>query len=425
MKLLKLKSTGSEVQLLQLALNRALGTTLDTDGVFGDATRNAVMRFQAENGLSADGIAGKATLTALTPWFTGTYVHRVRQGDTLWSVARLFGASLPDIIAANPELDPEHLGIGQRLNVPLPFAVVPTDIDWCSSLVGYCVRGLSLRYPFLKTGSIGSSVMSKPLYSLSLGTGSGRVIYNATHHANEWLTTPLLMKYIEQLCAAYQSGGDIFGQSAQELLLRSTLHFVPAVDPDGIDLVTGALSDGEYFEKARRIAMRYPDIPFPDGWKANIEGVDLNLQYPADWEIARDNKFALGFISPAPSDYVGTAPLTAPESRAMYDFTLSVSPSMVLAYHSQGRVIYRKFTDHEPPRSKEIADIFSAVSGYSVEETPFASGFAGYKDWFIEAFDRPGYTIEVGRGRNPLPLSDFDRIYAENIGILTYAALLA
>jgi len=56
-------------------------------------------------------------------------------------------------------------------------------------------------------------------------------------------------------------------------------------------------------------------------------------------------------------------------------------------------------------------------------ETPYASSFAGYKDWFIQQFRRPGYTIEVGTGENPLPLEQFDEIYLDNLGILVVAAL--
>ena len=52
------------------------------------------------------------------------------------------------------------------------------------------------------------------------------------------------------------------------------------------------------------------------------------------------------------------------------------------------------------------------------------SSNAGYKDWFIQAFDRPGFTIEAGRGKNPLPISDFDTLYKENLPILTYGALV-
>ena len=108
----------------------------------------------------------------------------------------------------------------------------------------------------------------------------------------------------------------------------------------------------------------------------------------------------------------------------MYDFTLSLSPQLTLAYHTQGEVIYWRYLDLEPRGARDIADTFAAVSGYSAEDTPFASGFAGDKDWYIRDFDRPGYTVEAGLGQNPLPLSQFDKIYADNLGILTLSMLL-
>lgn len=412
------------MELLQLALNRAGYGELATDGVFGNLTRNAVVRFQAANGLSADGIVGPATHRALTPWYTGYAIHRVRRGDTLWSLAQLYGSSLDAIRIANPNVNAENLQIGSIINVPLAFSVVPTTISYSSPLIAFCVRGIAARYPFVRTGELGRSVMGKPLWYMSMGTGENRVFYNASHHANEWITTPVLLKFAEQLARAYAYGENMFGESAAEIFNYASIYIAPAVNPDGIDLVTGELDSGEYYENARRIAANYPFIPFPSGWKANIQGIDLNLQYPAGWEQARENKFAQGFVSPAPSDYVGTAPLVAPESRAMYDFTLSLSPRLILAYHTQGEVIYWKFLDYEPRNSLAIAETFSAVSGYAVANTPFESGFAGYKDWFIQDFNRPGYTIEAGSGVNPLPISDFNKIYSDNLGILVYGALV-
>ncbi len=424
MKILKNGSRGPSVELLQLALNRAGFGPLNTDGIFGDLTKNAVIRFQGANGITADGIAGPQTQQALMPWYTGFYVHRVRRGDTLWKIAQQHGTTLEAILTANPNINPENLQVGNSVVVPLAFDVVPTTINYSSQLIAYCVRGLNARYPFTGAGEIGKSVMGKPLWYLSFGNGENKVFYNASHHANEWITTPVVLKFFEDLCKAYVSGGNIFDQSAAEIFSYASIYIAPAVNPDGIDLVTGELTEGEYYRNAVRISNNYPAIPFPEGWKANIRGIDLNLQYPAEWETARRNKFALGFVSPAPSDYVGTAPLVAPESRAMYDFTLALSPRLTLSYHTQGRVIYWKFLDYEPENSRAIADTFALVSGYEVEETPYASGFAGYKDWFIQDFNRPGYTIEAGLGRNPLPISDFGRIYAENLGILTYGALV-
>ena len=86
-------------------------------------------------------------------------------------------------------------------------------------------------------------------------------------------------------------------------------------------------------------------------------------------------------------------------------------------------MIYWQFRDYEVPGARELGEAFAAASGYALEDTPYESSFAGYKDWFIQDFRRPGYTIEVGSGINPLPIGQFDEIYADNIGILTIAAL--
>lgn len=154
-------------------------------------------------------------------------------------------------------------------------------------------------------------------------------------------------------------------------------------------------------------------------WKLiNLTGVDLNLQFPAGWENAKEIKYAQGFNRPAPRDFVGYGPLTAPESVALYNFTLRHNFSLMITYHTQGRVIYYQYQDQTPPRSKEIANEFAKISGYTAEEVPKNSSFAGFKDWFILYYNRPGFTIEVGLGENPIPVSQFAGIYRENLGIL-------
>lgn len=424
MKLLKLGSIGPAVQLLQLALVRAGQGNLATDGIFGTATQYALRQFQSRRGLTPDGVAGATTHRALLPYYTGYAIHNVARGDTLSAIAAMHGSSVPAIELANPGVSAQNLPVGAALVVPLGFDVVPTNVDCSAALIGYCVRGLAARYPFITTDEIGKSVMGRPLWSLRLGRGENRVLYSAAHHANEWITALVILKFAEELAKAYASGGLISGQSAAELLDYASLFLVPAVNPDGIDLVTGELSAGEFYEGALRIAAAYPQYPFPLGWKANIRGVDLNLQYPAGWEQARAIKAELGVTSPAPADFVGTAPLTAPEVRAMYDYTLAVDPALTLAYHTQGEVIYWRYADFNPPGAEEIGRAFARLSGYALEDTPYASGFAGYKDWYIQTYDRPGYTMECGLGENPLPLSQFDGIYRANLPVLVFGALV-
>ena len=152
--------------------------------------------------------------------------------------------------------------------------------------------------------------------------------------------------------------------------------------------------------------------------------MDLNLQFPAGWEQAKEIKFAQGFNKPAPRDYVGTGPLTAPEAISVYNFTLSYNFSLVISYHTQGKIIYWQFQDYTPEISQDIVRAFSEVSGYSPEDTPLNSSFAGYKDWFIQNYSRPGFTVEAGEGENPLPISQFDEIYRDNIGILVLGMVL-
>ena len=162
------------------------------------------------------------------------------------------------------------------------------------------------------------------------------------------------------------------------------------------------------------------------GWKfLKLTGVDLNLQFPAGWEQAREIKYSQGFTSPAPRDFVGYGPLTEPESLAVYNFTLSHSFRLVISYHTQGLEIYWNFQNINPPRGFEIGTRFSNVGGYTLANVPFNSSFAGYKDWFIQDYNRPGYTIEAGIGQNPLPISQFNEIYNDNIGILILGAVLS
>lgn len=161
------------------------------------------------------------------------------------------------------------------------------------------------------------------------------------------------------------------------------------------------------------------------GWKFfKTTGVDLNLQFPAGWESAKKIKFEQGYTKPAPRDFVGEGPLTEPEALAIYNFTLSNNFQLTISYHTQGKEIYWDFQNINPPRGYEIGNVFAEVSGYKLENVPYNSSFAGFKDWFIQNYNRAGYTIEAGFGENPLPISQFNEIYNDNIGILVLGMIL-
>lgn len=381
--------------------------------------------FQSREGLFPSGREDILTMQRLAPFLLGYERYMVQPNDTYYKIARQYGTTVRAILTANPAQDPRRLRVGQYLIVPFGFPVVPTDLPFTSEVLDVCVRGLTARYPFISRRTIATTAYGRPVTLLKLGNGQRSLLYNASHHANEWITTPVLMRFLEEYAEAISTDGTIFGLEAAALFRDTQLYLVPMVNPDGVDLVTGAIDPGsEEYDAAELIAAFFPSIPFPDGWKANLRGVDLNLNYPAGWEQAMENKFALGFTRPAPRDFVGFTPLDQPETAAMASLTKQVNPRLTLSYHTQGEVIYWKFLDYNPPDAQAIGEEFSRVSGYALEDTPYASGFAGYKDWFIQDFNRPGYTIETGLGSSPLPLSQFPTIYEKNLGILSLGLTL-
>lgn len=304
------------------------------------------------------------------------------------------------------------------------MAIVKTDVPQTSDLCNQTILELVRTYPFLRTELLTETAFGRKIRTLVIGTGARKVIYSASHHANEWITTPVLLKFAEEFAQAIETGSRFFETDARELAKMTTIYMVPMVNPDGVDLVTGAIAAGEgQYETARRMAQNYPAIPFPDGWKANLLGVDLNLQYPAGWLRAREIKFSQGYTRPGPRDYVGRAPLNQRESRALAGYTEYIDPDLILAYHTQGQEIYWQFDDIDVPGAQELGERLAAASGYTLTQPERNSSFAGYKDWFIKEFRRPGYTIEAGRGSNPLLIEQFDEIYRDNLGILVTAAL--
>jgi g-D-glutamyl-meso-diaminopimelate peptidase len=195
------------------------------------------------------------------------------------------------------------------------------------------------------------------------------------------------------------------------------------VNPDGVDLVLNGLDrSNPYYNDL--IKWNNGSDDFSKTWSANIRGVDLNHNYDALWQKSKDAEKIYGVYGPGPSRYSGTAPESESESKAVADFTRKNNFRLVIAYHSQGEVIYWNFEDLATAEARKIADIFSRLSGYKLGETYGITSYAGYKDWVIEKFRKPGYTIEVGLGENPLPISQFNKIYKDNIKVLLEGALV-
>ncbi len=423
METLKLGSAGSNVKLIQSLLSKIGYQPGVIDGTFGPQTRQAVIAFQRNNGLVPDGIVGVATWRLFEQLLRGYDIYYIRSGDTLYNIARKYYTSLNAILTANPGINPYALMVGQRIIVPYGIDVVFTDVDYTYEIMEREIQGLKARYPFIEVGVAGKSVLGKNLYYIRLGRGPNQVFYNGAHHATEWITSPLLMKFIENFSKAYAVNGSIRGYSTSQIWNYSSIYIIPMVNPDGVDIaINGPQPQNPYYEDL--LKWNNTGLPFSKVWKANVKGVDLNLNYPAAWEEEKQLEEELGIFGPAPSGYGGPSPLSEPETITIANFTKKHNFKLVIAYHTQGEVIYWQFKDLAPAYAFTIAELFSKASGYAISETPYEASFAGYKDWFIQEYRRPGYTIEVGLGETPVPVFQFDTIYNDNEEIMLLAPLV-
>lgn len=413
--------SGSDVMEIQSVLKRSGYFSGEVDGSFGPATREAVERFQRQFGLVPDGVVGPATWRVLERFLLGYDLYTVRRGDTFYGIAQKYGTTVQALSTANPELNPESLPVGRRIVVPYDFDVVPTDTAFTYEVLTHSIQGLKARYPFLEVTNSGNSVLGKTLYTLRLGRGSNQVFYNAAHHALEWITTPVLMKFAEDVLRAYAYGGELEGYDINSMWQRSSIYLMPMVNPDGVNLVIDGLQRGNPYS-GDLVRWNSGSTDFSKDWEANIHGVDLNHNYDAAWQLGKEAAEALGITGPGPTRYPGPYPLSEPESRAVVRFTQNHNFRLVIAYHSQGRVIYWNFMNMAPQEAKVIGEQMAEITGYGLEEASGVTSYSGYKDWFTQEYRRPGYTVEVGTGTNPLPISQFDTIYATNLPMLLYTS---
>ena len=334
----------------------------------------------------------------------------IQQGDSLWSIATNRNLPLDALFLVNPYVDPKGLQIGQTIKVPLriTWRLVQVQNYSYERLIND-LRRLQSVYPFIERSSIGQSVLGKEIPEVVIGKGKVNYHYNGSFHANEWITTLVIMTFLNDYLLALTNWSDIRGVQMMPLYEASSLSIVPMVNPDGVNLVlNGPPAQEPYRSKVVEWNKGSQDF---SGWKANIRGVDLNDQFPALWELEKAQRLT----KPGPRDYPGEAPLTEPEAIAMADLTKKRNFSRVLAFHTQGKEIYWGFENLEPPYSEVMVKEFSRVSGYKAVQT--LASYAGYKDWFIQDWKRPGFTIELGEGVNPLPLTQFPDIYQEALGI--------
>lgn len=266
-------------------------------------------------------------------------------------------------------------------------------------------------FSFLKRETIGHSVLKKPIYAVKFGNGAKKIIITAAHHGTEWITSMLAMSLIAELCKNFTSGDE-------NVWNNKTFYFIPMVNPDGVNLSIEGKTDDLPPHIKSRLYKILDSGNFKDNWQANIRGIDLNHNYDASFQLGKEIQLREGIIAPAPTKYSGEYPESEPETKAIVSFTKKILPDIVVAYHSQGEEIFYKYQGKCAPNAYEIAKRMSDVSGYQLVLADGLTDCTGYKDWVIEKFNIPAFTIEVGKGKNPVPITQFEKIFDDNKKII-------
>lgn len=344
--------------------------------------------------------------------------YQIQPGDSFWSIASSRNLSLNTLLLVNPGINPYALQVGHTIRIPtrITWRLINGEQPYDYDTMMNDIRQLQTIYPFLQVSSIGNSVLGRDIPEILVGTGGKRVHFDGSFHANEWITTPIIMTFLNDYLLSITNHSEIRGLDTSPLYTQTSISIVPMVNPDGVDLVLHGPPELEPY-RSNVIEWNNGNFDFSD-WKANIRGVDLNDQFPAEWELER----ARNPKTPGPRNYGGEQPLSEPEAIAMANLTRRRDFARVLAFHTQGKVIYWGFQNLQPPENETLAIEFGRVSGYEPVET--TDSYAGYKDWFIQDWRRPGFTIELGKGVNPLPITQFDEIYEQSLGIFLGAMYL-
>ena len=283
------------------------------------------------------------------------------------------------------------------------YAAQPFDRE----RLGEAVEILKARYPVLEFNYLGNSILGHGIPLLTLGHGRRRVLYVGAHHGMEWITSALLTRFLFDLCDASERDLAVSGVSVRLMLETHTLYIVPMLNPDGVEYQIHGVEDDNPLRE--RLCKMNGGEDFSH-WQANARGVDLNHNYDADFYEYRRLAAENGIIGGAPTRYAGECAESEPEVASLCNLIRYHAPFCgALTLHTQGEEIY--YGRENEPHMQKIAEHLARLCGYRVATAEGLASMSGMTDWCTRVCKIPAFTLECGRGVNPLPPSSLNEIY--------------
>lgn len=287
----------------------------------------------------------------------------------------------------------------------MEYTVKPCLFDYSTNLKIF--EELLSEFSFLRPSVVGRTALGRGIFSLSLGNEKNSVILAGGFHGSEWLTSLALYMFAERLCRSITDGTLLCSVDLERAFTQLGVTIIPCVNPDGVEISTHGV------EGARGLKNHVTSIKCEDyrKWNANALGVDINHNFNAGWDKLRQMELEQGITGPAPRQYGGEFAESEAETRALTRLCRLKKFRSCMAVHSQGEELFWQYGENTPKSSEMMAKILADSCGYRLVNNSGLYSHGGFKDWFIEELAAPGFTMEIGKGENPLPVESLYGIY--------------
>lgn len=265
------------------------------------------------------------------------------------------------------------------------------------------LASLTEKHPSVEATVIGRSMLGRDIDCFRLGVGKRRILAVGAHHGMEHITASALYEIIDILAEKDERGGFCFGVNIPYLLSKFSFFVIPCLNPDGVELQLHGAEAGPMY--LRQIRMNGGDSDF-SSWQANARGVDLNHNYAYGFAEYKRIEAAEGIL-PGKTRFSGEHPESEPESKALADLVRALAPAAVVSLHTQGEEI---FSMPKKESVEKTAKKLAERIGYKHSVATGLAAYGGLSDFTGSLLGIPSFTVELGRGENPLPAEDLPAI---------------